>query len=43
MLKDRKLNGFLAKVNIIDPTTGEVLQKNKLNVPNRLELVEWIH
>ena len=59
--KDSKLNGFLARVNIVDPKTGEVLRKNvmmkieesqsiselnaklaKLNVPNRLELVEWI-
>jgi len=61
MDKNTKLNGFLAKVNIVDPITGKVLQENvmmkieesqsieqlnaklaELNVPNRLELVEWI-
>jgi hypothetical protein len=61
MEKNTKLNGFLARVNIVDPITGEILraavlmkieesqsieQLNaklaKLNVPNRLELVEWI-
>ena len=61
MIKNDKLNGFLAKVNIVDPVSGKVLKKNvmmkveesqsieqlneklaKLNVPNRLELVNWI-
>jgi len=61
MVKNDKLNGFLAKVNIVDPVSGKVLKKNvmmkveesqsieqlneklaKLNVPNRLELVNWI-
>jgi|TARA_R110000824_G_scaffold401679_1_gene613557 hypothetical protein len=61
MEKNTKLNGFLAKVNIVDPVTRKVLQENvmmkieesqsieqlnaklaELNVPNRLELVEWI-
>ena len=28
MDKENKLNGFLAKVNIVDPVSGEVLQEN---------------
>lgn len=28
MVKDKKVNGFIAKVNIIDRKTGEVISKN---------------
>jgi len=28
MVKDKKLNGFIAKVNIVDRRTGEVINKN---------------
>jgi hypothetical protein len=59
--KDNKENGFLARVNIINPETGEILRSSvmmkieesqsikqlntklaSLNVPNRLQLVEWV-
>tara|TARA_X000001036_G_scaffold388893_1_gene385520 strand:- start:548 stop:736 length:189 start_codon:yes stop_codon:yes gene_type:complete len=28
MVKDNKVNGFIAKVNIVDRKTGEVISKN---------------
>ena len=28
MVKDKKVNGFIAKVNIVDRKTGEVISKN---------------
>jgi hypothetical protein len=28
MIKDKKVNGFIAKVNIVDRKTGEVIDKN---------------
>ena len=29
-MKDKKVNGFLAKVNIVDRKTGEIISRNQI-------------